>query len=134
LRYWRLPNQIKMFFHLKDLKINDIFRKAGSIIDKNGFSKSLLYDPYTKEVDISGAIFLACGASKKLLIEGETDPDKLGMAEANCVRSMVAIEYVEAMVGKNTVDWSAESEKYEAISLLNRLADRIDISIAKGTT
>jgi len=123
-----------MFFHLKDLKVNEIYREASSIINKNGFSKSLLYDPYTKEVDIHGAILLACGASKKLLIQGETDPDKLEMAEANFVRSMVAVEYFEAITDMDTVDWCSKNEKHQAINLLNKLADRIEISVVKKTT
>ena len=59
-----------MFPTLKQLEADEIYDKAIQHIKKHGFSNHATYDPYTKEIDIWGAILLACGAKEKLLAEG----------------------------------------------------------------
>ena len=96
-------------------------------------SKTLTYDPYSKSVDVEGALLLACGASEKLLGTEETDISKIGVPEANVVKFFVGVEYIEAMTNSDISEWCASHETHDAIKLLSRLADRIEMSVVKQT-
>lgn len=122
-----------MFYCLKDAGINDVYRKAALILETRGMSKMLMYDPYTKSVDVEGAILLACGASEKLLDGDEKDLQKIGIPEAHLMKVIVGLEYIEAMINGEIADWCSTHETYDAVQMLNRLADRIDISVVKQT-
>lgn len=120
-----------MFFCLKDADIHTVYRKASAILSERGMSKTLTYDPYTKSVDVEGALLLACGASEKLLDTDSTDIASTGIPEANIVKILLGVEYIEAMIDDDLPHWCSEHETEDAIKMLNKLADRIEVSIVK---
>jgi hypothetical protein len=119
-----------MFLYLKDIGVHEIYRRATLIIASRGYSNTLTYDPYSRAVNAYGAILLACGASEKKLAEGDFEPEECGAADVMIPTICLAREYAEAMVDRNIFDWCAENDERSVIGLFNRLADRIEITVA----
>jgi hypothetical protein len=111
--------------------VHGIYRQASDILQNRGMSKTLTYDPYTKSVDIVGALLLACGASEKLLNKEEIDIEKYGVPKANIAKFLVGVEYLEAMIDSGLEDWCSMHETAQGVKLLRQLADRIDISVVR---
>jgi len=120
-----------MFPTLKDLGAHRIYDKASELILVNGFSQHNTYDPYTKEIDIWGAILLACGAKEKLLAEGLTEPEECGVPPFMCGRARFFCEYLELIINKEIAEWCNAHTKDEAISLLKKASDRVAITVLK---
>lgn len=118
-----------MLYCLKDAKVHEIYRKAAKIVQEHGLTHTLTYDPYTKSVDLYGALLLACGASEKLLATGLEEPEELDVPPVNLGKIKVAYEYVEAILGKDPSFWAETHDAEQASKMLLRLADRIEISI-----
>lgn len=122
-----------MFFCLKDAGIHEIYRTAASIIGMRGLSQTLTYDPYTKSVDVEGAILLACGASEKLLDSDAKDMSEIGIPDANIIKVVVGVEYIEAMIDSELTEWCASHNTSDAVKMLTKLADRVEMSVVKQT-
>ena len=120
-----------MFFVLKERNIHGIYKNAAQIVSSKGFSQTLIYDPYSKSVDLIGAILLACGASEKLMHEGETEAELLGIPEGRIIDLMLAIEFLEASVDGDIAEWCSNHLMGDAVSLLKRLSDRIEMSVVR---
>lgn len=120
-----------MFFCLQDLGVHEIYKKAGEILSQRGLSQTLTYDPYTKEVDVEGAILIACGASEKILATDENDISKIGLPEANIVKVLISIEYIEAMIDDELPNWCLSHDTDDAVKMLKRLSDRVEMSVVK---
>lgn len=113
--------------------VHSVYRNASIIIQNRGFSQNLTYDPYTKSVDVCGAVILACGGSEKLLAEGETEPQNCGIPEGKVATALVAIEYMEAMLGKDASEWCGNHLFGDAIRMFEKLSDRIEMSVVRQT-
>jgi hypothetical protein len=120
-----------MFPTLKELGAHDAYERAAVILEKHGFSNHTTYDPYTKEVDLWGAILLACGAKEKFLAEGVTDAEECGVAPFMCGRARFFCEYLELVTGKEIAEWCACHAQEDAISLLKKASDRIAITVLR---
>jgi hypothetical protein len=120
-----------MFPTLKELGAHDVYERAAETIDKHGFSNHTTYDPYTKEVDLWGAILLACGAKEKLLAEGVTDAEESGVAPFMCGRARFFCEYLEMVIGEETAEWCISHTKQDAISLLQQASNRVAITVLR---
>lgn len=129
MRFGSLPNQVTTLSVLKDARMHEIYRKAAEILGVRGMSKNLVYDPYTKQVDIMGALLLACGASERLLAEGITEPSDVGVPPVNQGKVLVAYEYVESALSEDPSEWCGTHKTHEAVVLLVKLSDRIEISV-----
>lgn len=114
---------------LKDARVHEIYRKAAEILGVRGMSQNLVYDPYTKQVDVMGAILLACGASERLLAEGLTEPSDVGVPPINQEKVFVAYEHIESALAEDPSEWCSKHKTHEASLLLVKLSDRIEISI-----
>jgi hypothetical protein len=129
MRIWGMPNQVTALSVLKDARVHEIYKKAGEIIASRGLSSNMVYDPYTKRVDIMGAILLACGASERKMLGGATEVEECDVPPTNHGKVHVAYEYVEAALAQDPSEWCSSHETHEAVSALNKIADRIEISI-----
>lgn len=114
---------------LKDAQVHKIYYKAAEAILRRGLSNSLVYDPYTRKVDIMGGILLACGASERKLSEGLLETEECGVPPINQGKVHVAYEYVESALAKDPSEWCENHATHEAVALLQRLAERIEISV-----
>ena len=122
-----------MFYCLKDMGVHAVYRDASTIIQSRGFSQNLTYDPYAKSVDICGAVILACGGSEKLLAEGETEPQNCGIPDGKLGTALIAIEYMEAMLGKDASDWCTDHAIGDVVKMFKKLSDRIEMSVVRQT-
>lgn len=129
MRFWSLPNQVTTLSVLKDARMHEIYRKAAEILGVRGMSKNLVYDPYTKQVDIMGALLLACGASERLMADGFTEPQDVGVPPVNQGKVLVAYEYLESALSEDPSEWCGKHKTHEAAVLLVKLSDRIEISV-----
>ena len=120
-----------MFTILKELGAHQIYDDAINRIKKHGFSQDQTYDPYSEEIDIWGAILLACGGKEKLLKTGETEPENCGVPPYLCSRARYFCEYLELIVHKEISEWCASHSKTEAINLLRLASDRVAITFSK---
>jgi len=114
---------------LKDARVHEIYYKAAEAISRHGLSNSLVYDPYTHKIDIMGGILLACGASERKLAEGLLETEECGVPPVNQGKVHVAYEYVAPALAKDPSEWCENHATHEAVALLQRLAERIEISI-----
>jgi len=89
----------------------------------------MTYDPYTKEVDVYGAILLAFGASEKLLAQGNTEPEESGVPLYRCALVRATVDYFESVIGNEISVWCESQSQQSAISTLKYVSDRIAISI-----
>lgn len=120
-----------MFPTLKHLKADEIYDKAVGYIKEHGFSNHTTYDPYTKEIDIWGAILLACGAKEKLLAEGFMEPEECGVPPFMCGRARYFCEYLELIVNKEISEWCSENTQTSALFLLVRASERVSITFLR---
>lgn len=120
-----------MFAVLKQLGAHDVYDSAVDRINKHGFSNSDTYDPYSGEIDIWGAILLACGASEKLLKTGETEPEKCGVPPYMCSRARFFCDYLELIIDMEIGKWCSLHVQKEAISLLDDASDRVAITFSQ---
>jgi len=118
-----------LFLHLKKMGVGDAYRRAAILISHRGFSRSLTCDPYSGAVDVEGAILLSCGASEKRLHEGRAHAHDCGAPEASVIKILMACDYFEAMTDEDIAEWSRNHSQSETITILNKLADRIDITV-----
>jgi len=120
-----------MFAVLKQLGAHDIYDSAMDRIKKHGFSNSDTYDPYSGEIDVWGAILLACGASEKLLKTGETEPEKCGVPPYMCSRARFFCDYLELITDMEIGEWCSTHTKQDAISLLGTAGDRVAVTFTQ---
>lgn len=120
-----------MFATLKQLGAEKIYGEAVDYIKKHGFSNHTTYDPYTKEIDIWGAILLACGAREKLLAEGFMEAEECGVPPFMCGRARFFCEYLELIVNKEISEWCSEKTQTDALSLLERASERVSITFLR---
>lgn len=120
-----------MFPTLKELGAHHVYEQAIEILEKHGFSNHATYDPYSKEVDIWGAILLACGAKEKLLAEGIADAEECGVAPFMCGRARFFCEYLELITEKEIAEWCAIYTKEDAVALLRKASDRVAITVLR---
>lgn len=120
-----------MFPTLKDLGAHTIYSKAIELVLEHGFSNHATYDPYTKEIDIWGAILLACGAKEKLLAEGNTEAEECGVPPYMCGRARFFCEYIEIITDMEITEWCSVHTQKEALSLLEKASDRVAITVLR---
>ena len=120
-----------MFPTLKQLGADSIYDKAIDYIKKHGFSNHATYDPYTKEIDIWGAILLACGAKEKFLAEGFMEAEECGVPPFMCGRARFFCEYLELITDTEISEWCLTHSQKEAINLLRLAGDRVAITFSK---
>ena len=118
-----------MFEILKFIGADSVYDNAIELIEKHGYSNHLTYDPYTNEIDVWGAILIACGANVKLLKKGNTEPEDCGVPPYMCGRARFMCQYLEYLVNKEISAWCQENNRTEAISLLIRAGDRVAITV-----
>ena len=114
---------------LKSLGAHNALADACETIKTQGFSPVMTYDPYTKEVDVYGAILLAFGASEKLLAQGNTEPEESGVPLYRCALVRATVDYFESVIGNEISVWCESQSQQSAISTLKYVSDRIAISI-----
>ena len=120
-----------MFPTLKQLGADEIYDKAIQHIKERGFSNYATYDPYTKEIDIWGAILLACGAKEKLLAEGFMEAEECGVPPFMCGRSRFFCEYLELIADTEISEWCSTHTQTEALFLLVRASERVAITFLR---
>lgn len=114
---------------LKSLGVHNTLADACEIMTAHGFSPVVTYDPYTKEVDVYGAILLAFGASENLLAQGNTEPEESGVPLYRCALVRATVDYFESMVGDEISAWCISQSQQDATNALKQASDRIAISI-----
>ena len=117
-----------MFATLKQLGADDVYDKAIGYIKEHGFSNHATYDPYTREIDIWGAILLACRAKEKLLAEGFTLAEECGVPPFLCGRARFFCEYLELITDTEISEWCSTHTQTEALFLLARASERVAIT------
>lgn len=118
-----------MFSVLKKLGADDIYSEAVGLIVGHGFSNHATYDPYTGEIDIWGAILLACGAKEKLLLEGFMEPEECGVPPFMCSRARFFCEYLELITNVEISEWCSTHTQANALFLLQQASDRVAITV-----
>jgi hypothetical protein len=117
------------FEALKSLNAHKIYDRAQNEIKLHGFSPLFTYDPYTEELDVWGAILLACGAKKTLLLKGLTEPEDCGVAPYMCGRARFFCEYLEMLVDSEISLWCQSHTFGDALKLLQHASDRVAITV-----
>ena len=120
-----------MFSTLKQLGADGIYDKAVDYIKEHGFSNHATYDPYTKEIDIWGAILLACGAKEKLLAEGFMEAEECGVPPFMRGRARFFCEYLELITNTEISEWCSTHTQIEALILLSQASDRVSITVLR---
>jgi hypothetical protein len=120
-----------MFPTLKQFGADSIYDKAVDLIKKHGFSSHTTYDPYTKEIDIWGAILLACGAKEKLLAEGFMEAEECDVPPFMRGRARFFCEYLELITDTEISEWCSTHTQIEALVLLSQASDRVAITVLR---
>jgi hypothetical protein len=119
-----------MFSVLKALGVHDVYGNALGHMSKHGYSQYMTFDPYTGEINVWGAILLACGGKQKHLRLGAEEPEECGVIPKLYGVARVSCEYLEAVVNEDISRWCETHEYSDAKKLLRDASERVEISIS----
>ena len=93
-----------MLADLKELKVHEVLRKASRLIETKGLARGMHQDPDTKEIDIEGAIMLACGAKELSVLVAKVDSvvPLARLAQFDATLDLLDL----ASPGKNVSEWN----------------------------
>lgn len=118
------------FILLGELGAIKVFNDAISIINANGYTSTVAYDPYTQKYGIIGALASSLGASIKDMKSWDGSLSDAPIKDnRNYVVFLELVTFLEGLADNDIDLWSLDSTKEEAIELLDRAVRRIEISI-----
>lgn len=114
---------------LGKIGIHEILETANSEIAVRGFSSSLPFDPYSKEVNAVGAIAIACGAKEKDLSSWDGDLQNAPVPTHRWPVFMETITYLEAMMDMDIDEWCQIHDIDSTTRVIESSRNKIIISI-----
>ena len=97
-----------MLTHLKELQVHEVLRDAAKLIEERGLTRGMHQDPDTGEIDIEGAIMLACGAPQISILVARVDSV---VPSARLAQFDAAIDLLDAASpGKCVSEWNDQEE------------------------
>jgi len=122
-------NSTVSLIEMKTMEADKYLRSAATILTDRGLSRHMNCDPETGEVDVEGALMLACGAKKVGVLvpyPAEVVPPTQ-LAVYLSMIDLLDLNVPEDNITKWTDKWEVSQD--EVIQLLNSLADTISIAI-----
>ena len=118
------------FILLGELGAIQALNEAVRILNTNGYTSTVAYDPYASRFGLVGALAAAMGAKVKDMKSWDGSlSDAPINNERNYVVFLELVTFLEG-VADNDIDlWCLDSTKEEAIELLDKAVRRIEISI-----
>lgn len=93
-----------MLTQLKELQVHKILRDAIQLIEEKGLTRGMHQDPDTGEIDIEGAIMLACGAPQISILVARVDAV---VPAAKLAQFDATLDLLDsASPGKNVSEWN----------------------------
>jgi hypothetical protein len=113
---------------LREAGIPQLLEKTIKVIEERGLSTIAIYDPFTKQPDIYGAILIAAGANESMLASGADNAVDSNVPPVNQVKIDVAIDYIEAMIDEDLGVWTSTMGKLRVIRMLRKAINKIGFS------
>jgi hypothetical protein len=118
------------FILLGELGAIQCLNDAISVIEKNGYTSVVAYDPYDHKFGLVGALAHAMGASVKDMKPWDgslsdapiNDPKKYALF-------LELVSFLEGIVSNDIDFWCLDSTKEDAIETLDKAVRRIEISV-----
>ena len=114
---------------LEQAGIHELLWVAAEILESRGLAKGMTCDPETGEVDLEGAVMLACGAKTLSVLV----PYPLSIIPDTSAAPYVAIIDLldKSVEDANITEWSDQPHiiTHDAVRLLRKLADQVAIAI-----
>lgn len=118
------------FILLGELGAVKSLNEAIRILNANGYTPTVAYDPYANKFGLVGALASAMGAKTK---DMKSWDGSLSDAPINDEKAyalfLELVSFVEGIADNDIDLWSLDSTKEEAIELLDKAVRRIEISV-----
>lgn len=106
-----------------------ILREAAERVKESGASEIVPRNPYSGSLSIEGALALACGARVNDVGAWDGDYEFAPTADHMYGLFMEIIVYLESFTDCDIQQWEDRGDTQKCVTLLERAADRIDISV-----
>ena len=118
-----------MLSELRKLGVAPILEEAAALIQEKGLARQMHQDPETGEVDVEGAVMLACGAETVSVLVPH--PSSI-IPPANVALYMATMDVLDAAVPCRYIsEWTDQMEvtQEQVVELLRSLASEVSSSI-----
>lgn len=119
-----------MLSNLRTLGVHKALETAATVIEARGLAKQMHQDPETFEVDIEGAVMLACGAEELYILVGRVDEL---VPAANLALYDATINLLDDNAPTRMIsEWNdrEETTQEEALQLLRSLAFEVQAALS----
>lgn len=107
----------------------DILKNAASNVEQYGFNGWLPLHSYSGEININGAVALACGASLKDMKSWDGSLEDVPINSNRFGLYAETIKYLEAFMDEDINSWSETATTDDALSFFNKQINRLEIAI-----
>lgn len=106
---------------MRDLGASEKLETAIQTLKQRGLCHGVMLAP-DGHLDLTAAIFLACGAQISLLNQSGGDPQKAGLSPLGAILATELIRGFEALVDEDITIWGDNHTAEEAVQSLKRLS------------
>lgn len=129
-----MSSQVKSFFMgfilLGELGAVQSLNDAVSVIERNGYTSVVAYDPYEHKFGLVGALAHAMGANVKDMKSWDGSlSDAPIRDQKKYALFLELVSFIEGIVSNDIDFWCLDSTKEDAIQALDKAVRRIEISV-----